>query len=168
LRFASPSPEATRAAARALATCVEEAGLVLVVSGPLGAGKTCFVQGLAEGLGLDPARVTSPTFTVASEYELPPGGRARRLAHVDLYRLEDAGEVDAAGFPDLLAPGVVVAIEWGERFPEVLPPDRLTVALERPEAGFDRARRVLKAWASGAVAEAALRCWRERLALPPR
>lgn len=144
--------------------CVAEPGLVVALVGPLGAGKTCFVQGLAEGLGLDPARVTSPTFALVSEYPLPPAARVRRLAHVDLYRLEDAREVDAAGFPDLLVPGVVVAVEWGDRFPEVLPPDRLTVAFERPSAGWDPARRVLKAWASGAAAEAALRCWRDRLA----
>ena len=129
--------------------------------GPLGAGKTVFVKGLAAGLGIDPALVASPTFVIASEY---PAAGGRRLAHVDLYRVESRDELDAAGFADLLEPGTVVAVEWGDRFPEALPSDRLEVAISRPDPGGDTAARALHALSSGAVSEAALARWREALA----
>src|SRR5262245_19190084 len=68
LRWTSRSPEETRAAARSLARALRGRGLAIALVGPLGAGKTAFVQGLAEGLGLDGAPVVSPTFVLASEY----------------------------------------------------------------------------------------------------
>jgi tRNA threonylcarbamoyladenosine biosynthesis protein TsaE len=156
LRFPSPSPEATRAAARALASAIGEAGLCIGLIGPLGAGKTLFVQGLAEGLGIDPQRVTSPTFVIASEYVTPAG---RGLAHVDLYRLASRDELEATGFADLLAPGVVMAVEWADRLPEALPADRLQIAIERPAPEGAGERRVLNAVAFGNVAAAALSRW---------
>ena len=113
-----PSPEATRAAAGALARAVGPEGLLIALIGPLGAGKTVFAKGLAEGLGIDPAVVASPTFVIASEYPVPDG---RRLAHIDLYRVESAAELEAAGFLDWLEPGVLVAVEWADRLPEALP-----------------------------------------------
>jgi tRNA threonylcarbamoyladenosine biosynthesis protein TsaE len=128
---------------------------VISLVGPLGAGKTAFVKGLAGGLGVDPARVASPTFVIASEY--PAEGRS--LAHVDLYRIESEAELEAAGFLDLLEPGAVVAVEWADRFPAALPADRLEVRLERPADGTDRARRVLHATGSGAISEAVLARW---------
>ncbi len=79
--------------------------------GDLGAGKTAFVRGLAEGLGLDPEDVSSPTFTLIQEYR----GRVP-LFHVDLYRLAP-GEVADLGLDALAADGVL-AIEWAERLPE--------------------------------------------------
>ncbi len=159
MRFASPSPEATRAAARALAGAIGPEGLVLALVGPLGAGKTLFARGLAEGLGIDPDRVASPTFVIASEYVSPAG---RRLAHVDCYRLASRDELDAAGFADLLEPGAVVAVEWADRFPEALPEDRLTIAFSRGEAaGGGADQRVLNAVASGPAAALVLSRWRE-------
>lgn len=128
---------------------------MIALVGPLGAGKTAFVKGLAAGLGIDPARVASPTFVVASEY---PAG-ARPLAHVDLYRLESEAELEAAGFLDLLEPGAVVAVEWADRFPEALPSDRLALRIERPADAPDPALRVLHATASGPASEAVLECW---------
>ena len=87
-----------------------QAGDVLLLSGPLGAGKTAFVRGLARGLGLDPEEVSSPTFTLVHEYR---GGRLR-LFHADLYRLGAAG-ADDLGLDELGVQDGVLAIEWPDR-----------------------------------------------------
>lgn len=132
MRFHSPSARDTREAARRLGVAIEAvaetraAAFVIGLVGPLGAGKTEWVKGLAEGLGGKAEMVASPTFVIASEY---PG--LRPLAHVDLYRLESEGELEATGFLDLLDPGRVVAIEWADRFPHALPDDRIEVRIAR-------------------------------------
>jgi tRNA threonylcarbamoyladenosine biosynthesis protein TsaE len=154
LWFRSPSPDATRAAGRLLVGAIDERGAVIALVGPLGAGKTLFVKGLAEGLGLDPASVASPTFVIASEYPAPGG---RRLAHVDLYRLRSEAELEAAGFLDLLAPGAIVAVEWGERLARALPEDRLEVVISRAAGGDAR---LVAVSALGPLAEATLARWR--------
>jgi tRNA threonylcarbamoyladenosine biosynthesis protein TsaE len=100
----------TAAAARELASSLE-ADAVVLLAGDLGAGKTVFVKGLAEGLGASPDEVTSPTFTLVQEYR---GGRLP-LVHVDLYRLQ-APEVDDLGL-DEIARGGVLAVEWPDRLP---------------------------------------------------
>lgn len=103
------------------------AGDVVLLYGDLGAGKTAFVRGLAEGLGIDPEEVSSPTFTIVQQYR----GERLTLLHVDLYRLE-AKEVDDLGL-DELGEGAVVAIEWAERLPRT-PPDAISVTLtQRPD-----------------------------------
>ena len=160
MRLRSRSPEASRAAARALARSLDERGLLVALVGPLGAGKTVFAKGLAEGLGIDPVRVASPSFVIASEYEAASGAR---LAHVDLYRVESAEDLEATGFLDLLEPGALVAVEWADRFPEALPADRLELRLERPLGGSADAQRVLSARGSGVVAASVLVRWREAL-----
>jgi tRNA threonylcarbamoyladenosine biosynthesis protein TsaE len=106
------------------------AGDVVLLDGPLGAGKTAFVRGLAEGLGCDPAAVSSPTFTIIQEY-----GGPNTLQHVDLYRLAPA-EVDDLGLDDLMA-GSVLAVEWPDRW-HAVPREAVTVRIE-PEGG-DRRR----------------------------
>ena len=161
MQFPSPSPEVTRVAARLLGGAVAESGLVISLVGALGVGKTVFAKGLAEGLGIDPALVASPTFVLASEYPTPAG---RRLAHVDFYRVESRDELEAAGFADLLAPENVIVIEWGDRFRDALPADRLEIEVRRPDPSGDPARRVLHALSCGPVSAAALACWWERLA----
>ena len=87
-------------------------GEVLLLDGPLGAGKTVFVKGLASALGVDPEEVTSPSFTLVNPYD----GRLP-LFHIDLYRLEQgASAAHAVDLDELLADEKsVIAIEWGER-----------------------------------------------------
>jgi tRNA threonylcarbamoyladenosine biosynthesis protein TsaE len=88
------------------------AGSVVLLLGDLGAGKTAFVRGVAEGLGVEPGDVSSPTYTLIQEYR---GGRVP-LLHVDLYRLNDPREIDELGLEELGA-DAVVAIEWSEKLP---------------------------------------------------
>ena len=111
----SNSEQETRSIAAALARDLAM-GAVLLLTGDLGAGKTAFVKGLAEGLGVDPDEVTSPTFTLVHEYR---GGRLP-LIHVDLYRL-DRADLDEIGFDQDLAATGVVAIEWSERLSRSIP-----------------------------------------------
>jgi tRNA threonylcarbamoyladenosine biosynthesis protein TsaE len=108
-----------------------QAGAVVLLEGPLGAGKTAFVRGLAEGVGCDGDDVSSPTFTVVQEYR----GRVR-VEHVDLYRLTPV-EVDDLALDDLLE-GSVVAVEWPDRWRDA-PGDAIRVTLERVD---DTTRRV--------------------------
>jgi len=103
------SEKGTVAVARRLAARLG-AGDVLLLSGDLGAGKTAFVRGLAEGLGIDPGEVSSPTFTLVHEYR---GGRLT-LYHADLYRLQGAA-VEDLGLDQLGATDGVLAIEWPDR-----------------------------------------------------
>ncbi len=102
------SPEATEAVAERLAAELRP-GDLLLLEGDLGAGKTTFVRGLARGLGADPARVQSPTFTLVRLYR-----GATPLAHLDLYRLETSAELADLGLDELLDDHVV-AVEWGDR-----------------------------------------------------
>jgi tRNA threonylcarbamoyladenosine biosynthesis protein TsaE len=104
------------------------AGAVIHLFGDLGAGKTVFVRGLAQGLGLDPDEVSSPTFTLIQEYR---GGRVT-LYHVDLYRLEGA-EVRDLGLDALTADGVL-AIEWANRLPDA---DSRAITVHLDDAGDD-------------------------------
>jgi tRNA threonylcarbamoyladenosine biosynthesis protein TsaE len=108
------SEDETAAVARQFASHLKP-GDVVLLSGNLGAGKTAFVRGLAEGLGIDPGEVSSPTFTIVHEYR---GGRLT-LYHVDLYRLEKAATGDL-GLEEMGVADGILAIEW---------PDRLTHAL---------------------------------------
>jgi tRNA threonylcarbamoyladenosine biosynthesis protein TsaE len=141
-----------------LAGALPEQGLLVVLSGPLGAGKTLFAQGVAAGLGVDPKQVTSPTFGICSEYALADG---RRLAHVDGYRLSNVAELENAGFLDWLVPGTLVLMEWGERFRDALPADRLELTISRPDQNPNS--RSLNAVASGPVAAGVLTQWEARL-----
>jgi tRNA threonylcarbamoyladenosine biosynthesis protein TsaE len=102
-------------------------GSIVLLFGDLGAGKTSFVRGLAEGLGIEPGDVSSPTFTLIREYR---GGRVG-LVHVDLYRLHDAREIDDLGLEELGA-DAVVAIEWADRLPRPLA-DALEVRIEHDD-----------------------------------
>lgn len=105
-------------------------GSLLLLSGPLGAGKTAFVRGLAHGLGCDPASVSSPTFTIVQEYP----GRIT-LQHVDLYRLSP-DEIEDIGL-DELRQGAVMAVEWAEHW-QPAPGDGIDVRIEKLEGSGRR------------------------------
>lgn len=109
-RWVCPDPAATKRAAAEVATTLEP-GDVLLLQGDLGAGKTTFVQGLAEALGVSTS-VTSPTFTLMNVYRTVKGFD---LVHVDAYRLEKLSEVADLALPEMLDEGAVAVIEWGER-----------------------------------------------------
>lgn len=106
--IATSSEEETSDAGIALAAELR-AGDVVLIEGPLGAGKTAFVRGLAEGLGADPGDVSSPTFTILQEY-----GGTPRLYHADLYRL-NAAETADLGLEETGLDGVL-AVEWPDRW----------------------------------------------------
>ncbi len=118
------SPEETLALGRRL-SAILASGDVLCLYGDLGTGKTCLVQGLAEGLGAED-RAVSPSFTLVNEY---PGRLP--LYHFDCYRLKSAAELDMIGYDEYLGLEGVAVIEWAERIAERLPDERLDVRLER-------------------------------------
>jgi tRNA threonylcarbamoyladenosine biosynthesis protein TsaE len=124
------------------------AGDVVVLSGPLGAGKTRFVAGLARGLAAA-ARVRSPTFTLVNEYP----GRVP-LVHLDLYRVEPV-EVEALGLDEYLEDGALV-VEWGEKLPAGRRADALTLAF----AIVGRDERAISAVGAGERGDALLAAWR--------
>jgi tRNA threonylcarbamoyladenosine biosynthesis protein TsaE len=122
LELSTRTPEETRKVAAALAELLVP-GDVVSLTGDLGAGKTCFVQGAARALGVEDA-VASPTFVLVREYrgDLP-------VYHVDVYRLDRLQEVIDLGFEDLLDPSGVVFIEWGDVIDALLPDSYLEVRL---------------------------------------
>jgi tRNA threonylcarbamoyladenosine biosynthesis protein TsaE len=124
LAVATSGPADTRAFAAALAPLLE-ASDVVALSGDLGAGKTCFVQGAVRGLGVE-TRVTSPTFVLVRQYT----GRLP-IVHCDVYRLDRLQDVHDLG-DDVLAPEVVTFLEWADAVRPLLPDDRLEVDLRVP------------------------------------
>ena len=119
----SESPEATWSVGEFVGKRLK-AGMVLCLTGDLGAGKTLFTKGGAAGLGVK-ADVTSPSFTLMNLYD----GRLP-VTHFDLYRLDDEGDLDEIGFYEYADEPVGVAIiEWADKFPEALPPHHLSVVL---------------------------------------
>ena len=108
---------------------------VIYLYGDLGAGKTAFVRGMAQGLGIS-QRVTSPTFTIVNEYE----GGPLPLFHFDMYRLRDADDLFDIGWEDFLRRGGVCAVEWSETIQEALEPDTIYVDIRR---GAETNQRIL-------------------------
>lgn len=140
----SDSAEATHEIGRRLGA-VLAVGDVVALVGPLGAGKTRLVKGIADGAGVRDLRaVNSPTFVIVNQYEAASAGGRLCIHHVDTYRLRDGGDLEALGFDEMCAGGAVV-IEWADRVADILPPDVLTITIE--PTGDDT--RVLRAEASG-------------------
>ncbi len=111
---------------------------VLALHGDLGAGKTCFVQGIAMALGVKEP-VTSPTFTIVNEYY-----GNRYLCHMDLYRLNNADEVLALGFDEYLMSDGIIAVEWSERAEELFPDDAININIIRSDDDISRRRIYIK------------------------
>lgn len=129
------SVEETRALAAALAELARPHDLVLL-AGDLGAGKTAFVQGFGRGLGVE-APITSPTFTLANEYE----GARLRVHHLDVYRFEAMAELFDVDLPELLDDEAVTLVEWGDAIAPGVPADFLEI---RMLLGDDDDERVLE------------------------
>ena len=127
------SENETARVGRELATTLPAGSAVLLI-GPLGAGKTAFVRGLAEGLGVKPGEVSSPTFTLIQEYR---GGRMP-LLHADLYRLDDPREIEDLGLEEL-GERAVLAIEWAEKLPRH-PAGAVVVEIEQADGDTRRIR----------------------------
>jgi tRNA threonylcarbamoyladenosine biosynthesis protein TsaE len=119
----SLSPEETQAAGERLGARLR-AGDVVACIGELGAGKTCFLQGLARGLGVD-ADVTSPTFVLVNQYQ----GRLP-VYHVDAYRTESLTELVDLGLEEMLHGDGVTVIEWADKLLPLLPPTTITVTIK--------------------------------------
>jgi len=126
----------TRAIGRAMAPLFR-AGDAVVLTGELGAGKTTFVQGVADGLGVDDT-VSSPTFVLVKEYV----GRLT-VAHADIYRLERVQDVVDLGLDEIADGEALLLVEWGDAVEELLPDDRLRIELTGEDpTGVDESRRI--------------------------
>lgn len=127
-------------------------GHVIALIGPLGSGKTTLVKGIADGARVpDVRQVNSPTFVIVNEYDAAPAGSSLRIHHVDTYRLRGSDDLDALGFDEMCSQGAVI-VEWADRVPELLPPDRLTVEI----AVLGDSRRQFALTAGGPVSAALL------------
>ena len=117
--YTSHSATETIELGRQLAPLLGGAHLVLL-RGDLGAGKTTLVKGIAEGFGAAEAdEVTSPTFTLIHEYDGTQDGKALKLFHLDVYRLEGERQLETLGLDELLTPDALVLVEWGEKFKSI-------------------------------------------------
>jgi tRNA threonylcarbamoyladenosine biosynthesis protein TsaE len=124
LRFESHSDEETLSIGKHLADVLPSRGVVLLL-GELGAGKTTLAKGIVEGRGAASSdEVSSPTFTLIHEF-----GDPVRVYHIDLYRLDTAEQARRLGVEEIFAQDALVLIEWGDRFPEILPERWLEIRL---------------------------------------
>ena len=121
------SEEATIALGAEIARELPRPAAVLLI-GNLGAGKTTLAKGIVSGLGAAPAEeVSSPTFTLIHEY----GDGPSKVYHIDLYRLDDEAAVATLGLDEIFEKNAVVLVEWGERFPSLLPARRIEIRIVR-------------------------------------
>ena len=117
------SEDATIELGRSIGRLLPRKACVLLI-GNLGAGKTTLAKGIIQGLGFaEPEDVTSPTFTLIHEY-----GEGK-VYHIDLYRLDEARQIATLGLDDIFDREAVVLIEWGERFPDLMPHPRMEIRM---------------------------------------
>lgn len=132
-RHITQSPMETAALAGGLAGRLKP-GLVIALHGELGAGKTCFIQGLARAMGVHRS-VQSPTYTLVNEYL---GENALPLYHIDLYRVRSPDEALGLGLDEYLFGRGVTAIEWAERAGDLIPPDTVHISIQPGDAENER------------------------------
>lgn len=142
------SADGTRRAGELLGT-LASAGDVVALTGELGAGKTVFAQGVASGLGVV-GHVPSPTFNILLVHRAPI-----TLYHFDLYRLDDARQLADVDFYGTLEAGGLTVVEWADRFPAELPPDRLEVTIDTAGEGH----RALRVFGTGPRSAELARAW---------
>lgn len=130
------SPEQTEQLGYRLGKLLQP-GDLLLLSGTLGAGKTCLTRGLAQGWGAQ-QQPTSPTFTLINEYDRPAVGLDERFYHVDCYRLSGSEDALTTGIQDLFGQQGVLVIEWPERIEKLIPEDYMWIEIEQ---GDEDARR---------------------------
>lgn len=106
-------------------------GEILALNGDLGSGKTTFIKGLAQGLGIK-ENITSPTFVLLKEYQtLKSNLRGGILVHVDAYRIERSEDIESVGIEDYFNHrDVILAVEWAEKIKKILPKDRINISFE--------------------------------------
>jgi tRNA threonylcarbamoyladenosine biosynthesis protein TsaE len=121
--FISHSPDDTENFAARLAESLK-GGDVVAFYGGLGAGKTCFIRGLARGLGIDQSEVSSPTFALVNVYE-------NRLAHFDMYRIRAGEEIESTGYFDFA--DIIRAVEWAENIPDCIPENAIKITITAVE-----------------------------------
>jgi tRNA threonylcarbamoyladenosine biosynthesis protein TsaE len=128
--FRTSTEDETIALGRRLGALLPRRAVVLLI-GQLGAGKTTLAKGIVEGLGAaTPDDVSSPTFTLIHQY-------GEGVYHIDLYRLDTEAEIATLGLDEIFDRDAVVLIEWGERFPRLMPAERVEIRIET-EAGDSR------------------------------
>ena len=128
-KYISKSPKETKGLALALASKLE-GGEVILMFGNLGAGKTLFLQGLAEGLGVKDV-VNSPTFNILKLYRSNNNAKIKRFCHIDAYRLSNGKDLEALGIKDVWKDkGTVTAIEWAEKIEEIYNGDYISVSIK--------------------------------------
>jgi tRNA threonylcarbamoyladenosine biosynthesis protein TsaE len=103
--------------------------LVIALKGGLGAGKTCLVKGIARGLGISET-ITSPTYTIVSEYQACLNGLVIPLYHIDAYRLTGDEDFENTGAAEYLGGRGIAIVEWSERIPLSIPADAIRIEIE--------------------------------------
>jgi tRNA threonylcarbamoyladenosine biosynthesis protein TsaE len=139
LEFKTHSDEETIDLGRRVARLLPRRAVVLLI-GDLGAGKTTLAKGIIHGLGAaHPDEVTSPTFTLIHEYGSASDNNA--AYHIDLYRLDRASDVATLGLDEIFDRQAIVLLEWGERFPELLPDNLIRIQLD-PDPAYPHIRNI--------------------------
>ncbi len=129
------SPEETEALGRRIGAKLKGDEIIALFGG-LGMGKTAFVRGLADGLGIDPNEISSPTFAIVHEH-----GNGKKLYHFDMYRVESWDDLYSTGFFDYLGRGVIVT-EWSENIEGALPDQRINIEISAPDHDDTRLFRI--------------------------
>jgi tRNA threonylcarbamoyladenosine biosynthesis protein TsaE len=131
--YVSGSPEETEALGEQITRFLWKnrpgSGSVIALKGGLGAGKTSLTKGIARGLGIDET-ITSPTYTIVSEYQARLNGQTLPLYHIDAYRLNGDEDFENTGAAEYLGRQGIAIVEWSERIPRSIPADAISIGIE--------------------------------------